>query len=138
MTSIVAVLVLLAMLACVVLIPLGLPGLWLIVVITLGVVLTGMLPWTFGLSVAAAAAVAEAGELLVLKRFGKAYGGSSRAFWGCLPGFRYRSWDRSSPPSSERSPARGSLLGWKPGQSSARHVWAGACFLRGRPRWRSR
>jgi uncharacterized protein len=86
MSIIISVAVVLAMLACLAVIPLGLPGLWVIVVITLGLVLAGQLSWLFGLSVAGAALLAEASELLVLKRFGEAYGGSKRAFWGALIG----------------------------------------------------
>lgn len=86
MSIVIAVGAIVAMLACLALIPLGLPGLWLIVVITLGLVLGGKLTWTFGLIVAGGAIVAEAAEFLVLKRFGTAFGGSSRAFWGAVVG----------------------------------------------------
>lgn len=86
MSIVIAVGAVLAMLACLAVIPLGLPGLWLIVVITLGLVLAGKLTWTFGLIVAGAALVVEVVEILVLRRFGKAFGGSSRAFWGAVVG----------------------------------------------------
>jgi len=86
MSLILPIAVLLLMLGCVLLIPVGLPGLWLITVLTLGLVLAGSLTWTFGLTVAAVALVAEIGELAVLKRFGDAWGGSRRAFWGALIG----------------------------------------------------
>ena len=86
MNIVIAVVAILAMLACLALIPLGLPGLWLIVVLTLGLVLAGKLTWTFGLVVAGAALVVEVSEFLVLKRFGKAFGGSSRAYWGAVVG----------------------------------------------------
>ena len=86
MSLILPIAVLLLMLGCVLLIPVGLPGLWLITVLTLGLVLAGSLTWKFGLTVAAVALVAEIGELAVLKRFGDAWGGSRRAFWGALIG----------------------------------------------------
>lgn len=86
MSVLLSIVVLVLMLGCVVLIPVGLPGLWLIVVLTLGLVLAGSLTWTFGLTVAGVALVAEVGELAVLKRFGDAWGGSRRAFWGALIG----------------------------------------------------
>jgi uncharacterized protein YqgC (DUF456 family) len=86
MSIILSIVVVLAMLACLALIPLGLPGLWLIVVITLGLVLFAQLSWTFGLTVAAAALVAEVSEFLVMRKFGEAYGGSKKAFWGALVG----------------------------------------------------
>jgi len=81
--SIAAVLVMLGGLLA---IPVGLPGLWLIVAVTLGLVLAGELGWAPGLGVAVAAAVAEAAELLVVARLGRAYGGSRRAFWGAVVG----------------------------------------------------
>ena len=86
MNLVVAIAAILAMLTCLALIPLGLPGLWLIVVITLGLVLAGKLTWTFGLTVAGATLFVEIAEILVLKRFGRAFGGSSRAFWGAVVG----------------------------------------------------
>ena len=86
MNIIIAVTTILAMLGCLAVIPLGLPGLWLIVVLTLGLVLGGKLTWTFGLVVAGAALVAEVAEIVVLKRFGRVFGGSSRAFWGAIIG----------------------------------------------------
>jgi uncharacterized protein YqgC (DUF456 family) len=78
--------VVLAMLACLALIPFGLPGLWLMVVIVMGLVLAGSLSWTFGLIAAAVVAGAEFGEFVVLSRFGKQFGGSKRAFLGAIVG----------------------------------------------------
>ncbi len=86
MSILISVAVVLAMLACVLLIPLGLPGLWLIVVITFGAVLLGPLTLTFGLIVAGIALVAEVAEFAVVKKRGTAYGGSNRAFWGAVLG----------------------------------------------------
>lgn len=86
MTTLISVAVLVAMLACLAIIPLGLPGLWLMVVIVLGLVLAGSLSWTFGLTIAAVAAVAEIAEYVVLGRFGRHFGGSTRAFWGAVVG----------------------------------------------------
>jgi len=86
MSFVISIAVIIAMLACLLLIPLGLPGLWLIVVMTLGLVLAGSLSWTFGVTVAAVALVAEVGEFALLGRFGKAFGGSKRAFWGAIIG----------------------------------------------------
>jgi len=78
--------VVLVMLIGVVLIPVGLPGLWLIVAVTLGLALAGHLAWAVVLTAAALAVMAEAAELLVVARFGRAYGGSRRAFWGAVLG----------------------------------------------------
>lgn len=78
--------VVVAMLVSLVLIPIGLPGLWLIIVLVMGLVLAGWLSWTFGLIAAGVAAVAEVCEFLVLRQFGKHFGGSRRAFWGAVIG----------------------------------------------------
>ncbi len=86
MSTLLSIIVILAMLVSLVLIPLGLPGLWLIVVITMGLVLLGSLSWTFGLVVAGAAVASEIVEFAVLKKFGDAYGGSRKAFWGAVLG----------------------------------------------------
>lgn len=86
MTLLLPVAVVLAMLGCLVMIPFGIPGLWLIVVMSLGLVLAGKLTWTVGVLVAGAALVAEVAEFLVLSRFGRAFGGSRRAFWGAVVG----------------------------------------------------
>jgi uncharacterized protein YqgC (DUF456 family) len=82
----VAVGLLLTMTLGVVLIPLGLPGLWLIVAVTLGLVLAGHLTWIVAPLVVGVALAAEAAELLVVSRFGRVYGGSRRAFWGAVLG----------------------------------------------------
>ena len=86
MSTLITIVVLLAMLAGLASIPFGLPGLWVIVVITLGLVLAGSLSWTFGLVVAGVAAAAEVSELLVLSWLGTRFGGSRKAFWGALIG----------------------------------------------------
>ena len=86
MSFLITAAVVLAMLVSLVLIPFGLPGLWLIIVIVLGLVLSGSLSWTFGLVAAALAVGAEFGEFLVLRRLGRAFGGSRRAFWGAVLG----------------------------------------------------
>ena len=81
-----SIVVVLALLAYLVLIPLDLPGLWIIVAITTGLVLLGCLSWTFGLVVAGVALITEIAEFGVLKKFGDAYGGSRKAFWGAVLG----------------------------------------------------
>ncbi|MDA0329659.1 MAG: DUF456 family protein [Gemmatimonadetes bacterium] len=78
--------VVVALLGCLLIIPLGLPGLWLMLVIVLGLVLQGSLSWTFGTVAAAAAGTAELAEFVVLRRFGEHFGGSRRAFWGAVIG----------------------------------------------------
>jgi len=76
----------LLMLGCLLVIPLGLPGLWLMILVVLGLVLAGSLTWTFGLIAVGAAAATELGEFAVLRRFGTLYGGSKGAFWGAVIG----------------------------------------------------
>lgn len=82
----ISILAVAAMCAGVFMIPFGLPGLWVIVVATLGLVLAGQVGWSLGLTVAGVAAVAEFAELMVVARFGRAYGGSRKAFWGAVIG----------------------------------------------------
>ena len=82
----ISVAVVVAMLMGLVMIPVGLPGLWVIVATALALVVAGHLPWGVGLVVTGVAVVAEAAELLVVARFGRAYGGSRLAFWGAVLG----------------------------------------------------
>lgn len=82
----IAIAVVAAMLVGLVMIAVGLPGLWIIVATTLALALAGHLPWSAGLVVAVVAVAAEAAELLVVARFGRAFGGSRRAFWGAVLG----------------------------------------------------
>lgn len=81
-----AVAAVLAMLVGVLLIPVGLPGLWLVVAVTLALAVAGQVGWTLGLTAVGVAVAAEAAELLVVSRLGRAYGGSRRAFWGAVGG----------------------------------------------------
>lgn len=78
--------VVVVLLAGLLVIPLGLPGLWLMVAVVLGLAATDYLSWTFGLTVTGAALAAELAEFLVLRSFGRAYGGSRKAFWGAILG----------------------------------------------------
>lgn len=76
----------LLMFAGLLLIPLGLPGLWLIVSVAVGLALLDWLPASFAVAAAGAGALAELVEFVILKVFGSAYGGSTRAFWGAVLG----------------------------------------------------
>lgn len=87
MTILVTILLFLAVLAGLVMIPLGLPGLWLVVAALLaGGALLEAVGWTLPLVALGAAAVAEGVELLTVRAMGKRYGGSPRAFWGAVLG----------------------------------------------------
>lgn len=78
--------VVVAMLACLVAIPLGLPGLWFMVLLIVALALFGHLSWGFALTAALVALVVEVAEFFIVKKFGAAYGGSKRAFWGAVLG----------------------------------------------------
>lgn len=86
MSFLVSALATLVMLCCLLVIPLGLPGLWLIAVVVMGLLALGKLSWTFALVSAGAVALSEAAEFWILKRFGEHFGGSSKAFWGAVVG----------------------------------------------------
>lgn len=86
MNLLIALVALVVMLGCLLAIPLGLPGLWLIAVVVLGLLVLGKVSWTFALVGVGAVAAAELLEFWVLKSFGRRYGGSSRAFWGAVLG----------------------------------------------------
>ena len=83
---VVSVLAALVMSVCVLMIPLGLPGLWLIALCLLALLVFGQLSWGFALAGVGAVVASELAELWVLKRFGDHFGGSSRAFWGAVLG----------------------------------------------------
>ncbi|MGQ0562241.1 MAG: DUF456 family protein [Gemmatimonadota bacterium] len=67
-------------------IPLGLPGLW----IMIGVVAVGALMHEIGVTIiiltTSIALLAELIEFLLVKRLTRQYGGSRKAFWGALAG----------------------------------------------------
>lgn len=67
-------------------IPFGLPGLWIMVVGVAALAMLGHTAWTSLLLAFLAVAAVEVMELLILRRFGAAYGGSRRAFWGAVAG----------------------------------------------------
>jgi len=81
-----AVLVLILMMGSLLLVPLGLPGVWVMVLILLGMTVAGTVSWTTWGILAALATLVEVGEFLLVKEMGDRYGGSSRAFWGAIVG----------------------------------------------------
>lgn len=68
------------------LIPFGLPGLWLVVGVAVGLAFLGWVSLRLALVAVIAGIVAELAELGVLQALGKAHGGSTRAFWGAVIG----------------------------------------------------
>lgn len=85
-TSALAWLGLAAMIASLFLIPLGLPGVWIMIAILfLGVVGGLVSPWIFVVLVLLAG-FAEFLEFVAVKRMTTRYGGNSRTFWGAVVG----------------------------------------------------
>ncbi|MFW6089207.1 MAG: DUF456 family protein [Gemmatimonadota bacterium] len=86
MTGLLALGAVAAMALSLVLIPLGIPGLWIMVGVVAaglaaGQVSLGIFLLLFGLAV-----VAEVAEWVSVDRLGRRYGGSARTFWGALIG----------------------------------------------------
>ncbi len=76
----------LVMFLAILLIPLGWPGLWIMVgVVGLGAILGEVGPGPL-LVVLAVAATAELLEFLIVRRMSLRYGGTNRAFWGAILG----------------------------------------------------
>ncbi|MFO7259828.1 MAG: DUF456 family protein [bacterium] len=74
------------MIVALVLIPLGVPGLWIMILVLAGAAWLGEVGWGVLAALTALAAVAELLEFLIVKRFSERYGGSDRAFWGAILG----------------------------------------------------
>lgn len=75
------------MLVGLLLIPLGIPGLWLMLAALAGAVLAGApVGWVTVLGLVLLALVAELGEYLAVRFASGRYGGSGRAFWGAVVG----------------------------------------------------
>ena len=84
--SLLGVAVVVVMALSILLIPLGLPGLWIMVaLVLLGAVLGEVSAWVVLVTVGLAA-LAELAEWLVVSRLNLRYGGSPRAFWGAIIG----------------------------------------------------
>jgi len=75
-----------AMALCLLAVPFGLPGLWVALLGVVGLVLLGHAGWSALLVGLGSVLAAELMELAVMRRFGAAYGGSNRAFWGAVVG----------------------------------------------------
>lgn len=84
--SIIGVIAALAMLGAILLIPLGWPGLWVMVgIVALGAVV-GEVGWGVLVLVTLVAGAAELVEFLIVHQMSVRYGGTSRAFWGAVIG----------------------------------------------------
>lgn len=76
-----------AMVLGLLLVPLGLPGLWVMVAALAAAVLLGVpVGWGTVLGLALLAGVGELGEYLAVRVASDRYGGTSRAFWGAVAG----------------------------------------------------
>lgn len=76
----------LILLGSLVLVPLGLPGTWIMLTVLLLATAAGELGWGMWAFLAALVLAAELLEFLVLRWLGARYGGSRSAFWGAVAG----------------------------------------------------
>lgn len=74
------------MAAALLLTPLGVPGLWIMVVVLAVGAWTGAVGWLIVVIAAVLAGLAEAVEYLIVERMNVRYGGSRMAFWGAIVG----------------------------------------------------
>ncbi|MEX2610383.1 MAG: DUF456 family protein [Gemmatimonadota bacterium] len=68
------------------LVPLGLPGVWIMVALLGGGALLGEVGWVVVLTAAALAGLAEFAEYWLVARLNLRYGGGRGAFWGAVAG----------------------------------------------------
>lgn len=68
------------------LVPLGLPGVWIMVVVLLLGAAAGEVAWLLWTLLALLTLAAEIVELVFLKVIGERFGGSRKAFWGAVAG----------------------------------------------------
>lgn len=72
--------------ACLLALPFGLPGLWVMALVTIVAAVLGLVGWGTVTAAILVAGAAEAIEFLLVKRLGQSFGGSRKAFWGALIG----------------------------------------------------
>lgn len=71
---------------CLFLVPLGLPGVWIMIgILTVATAFDEIAPWLLLLLVGVAG-LAELGEYVLVKRTAERYGASRKAFWGAIAG----------------------------------------------------
>ena len=86
MSALIDILLLLGMLGSLLLIPLGLPGLWVLVLLLTVAAALGEVGWTLVGVGLVGAVLAEIVELAIVRVMGQRYGGSGAAFWGAVAG----------------------------------------------------
>ncbi|HUF13213.1 MAG TPA: DUF456 family protein [Longimicrobiales bacterium] len=74
------------MLAGLLVIPFGLPGLWLMIGVVAVGTFAGTVSWWLLVILVVLGVLAELLEFLAVKRFSDRHGGSTRAFWGAIAG----------------------------------------------------
>lgn len=85
-TQALAALLVLLMIPCLFLIPLGLPGTWIMLGLLGLAVWIEAVAWWLWLILIAIAGAAEVAEFFIVRRANRTYGGSRRAFWGAILG----------------------------------------------------
>lgn len=86
MEPVLAVLGVLFMVGCLFLVPLGLPGGWIMLLVVAAGAVAGEVGLVTLAILTAVLAAAEAAEFLLVRALSLRYGGSSTAFWGALVG----------------------------------------------------
>lgn len=84
--TILSVLGLLVMAGALLIVPLGLPGSWIMLAVVAVGAVTGQVGWTTVGLLAGLVALAEAAEFLLVRSLSLRYGGSGAAFWGAVAG----------------------------------------------------
>lgn len=85
--TVVEILAAAVMLLGLLLVPLGIPGLWVMIgALVVSVLLGAPVAWWTVLGLAVVAGVGELGEYLAVKVASDRYGGTNRAFWGAIVG----------------------------------------------------
>jgi len=74
------------MLGALLLVPFGIPGVWIMLAASLVLTFMGSLTWGTWLVLLLAAGAAEVIEFVALKKVGERYGASRKAFWGAIIG----------------------------------------------------
>lgn len=79
-------LVTLVLLAALMSVPFGVPGVWFMIAALFGAVLAGWVDWPVWCALTALALLSEILEFVILERMGRRFGGTRGAFWGALAG----------------------------------------------------
>jgi uncharacterized protein len=85
-TGIISMVLLVLMTGALLLVPIGLPGVWLMLVFLAVGLVMGTVGWMLWISLALLTGLAELGEFYILKRLGESVGASPLAFWGAVFG----------------------------------------------------